>query len=145
MRTGFTSRRMRAWPEDVVRIGRLLHPIGVGLGQHAGAGNGLVDAPLLVGVDHQLVLPADLFAHQQRSPQVVCGFAANLKLEVGPAVRETFAAEPPHLLIAEAEPSRRGRVRGIAPVREPSQPLRHHDVAAGEDVHCLVRVIASSM
>ena len=104
MRTGFTSRRMRAWPEDVVGIGGLLHPVGRGWGEHAGADDGLVDAPLLVGVDHQLVLPADLFAHEQRAPEVVGGLAANLKLEVRPALGESFAAEAPHLLVAEAEP-----------------------------------------
>ncbi len=91
--------------EDVVGVGGFFHPPGVEWSQGAGAFDGFEDAPLLVGVDHEAVVRADLFAHDLAAAEVVCGVAADFEFEVGPAVGEAFAAEAADLFVAEAEPA----------------------------------------
>ena len=59
---GAASRRMRAWPRmSSGLVGSSIHQ-GSSAASCAGAVDGFFDAPLLIGVDHELVGPADLFA-----------------------------------------------------------------------------------
>ena len=114
MRMGASFAADAGVAEDVVGAGGLFHPPGLKGAQRAGASNGLVDAPLLVGVQHEPVVRADLFAHDAAAAEVVGGVAANLELEVSPAFGESFAAELSDLFFAEAEPAGGGGVGGIA-------------------------------
>ena len=93
MRTGARLRRgSRAWPSmSSGLVGSSIHH-GCSSAKLPSALYRFIDAPLLVGVHHQLVGPADLFAHEAAAPQVVRGVAADLQLELGPALRERFAA-----------------------------------------------------
>ena len=77
--------------EDVVGAGGLFHPPGLEFGELAGAVDGFEDAPLLVGVDHELVGPADLFADDVAAAEIFGGVAAYFEFEVGPAFGEGFA------------------------------------------------------
>ena len=114
MRMGATSRRMRAWPRmSSGLVGSSIHH-GLSGREGAGAFDGFEDAPLLVGVDHELVGPADLFADDVAAAEIVGGVAADFELEVGPAVGEAFAAEAADLFVAEAEPADGGGVGGVA-------------------------------
>ena len=100
--------------QDVVGAGGLFHPPRIEGLERLGAGDGDVDIPALVGVDHQLVGPADLFADDHAAAQVFVGIAANLELEVGPAIGECFLAEAADFLFGVAEPADGCRVGGIA-------------------------------
>ncbi len=78
--------------EDVVGAGWLFHPPGLQLGKLADALDCLLNAPLLVGIHHQLVVPADFFAHEAAAANVVLRVASYFELEMGPAFGEGFAA-----------------------------------------------------
>ena len=83
----------------------------------------LKNAPLLVGIDHQLVGPADLFADNVTAAEVFCRIAAHLELEIGPAFCERFVAETANLLVRVAEPADRCGVGGVALLAEQSESL----------------------
>ena len=109
-----TSRRMRAWPRmSSGLVGSSIHQ-GFERGELAGAVDGFEDAPLLVGVDHELVGPADLFADDVAAAEVFGWVAAYFEFEVGPAFGEGFVAEAADLFFAVAEPADRGGVGGVA-------------------------------
>src|ERR1700694_4121901 len=67
--------------ENVVGAGGLLHPPGVDGAELASAGDGFFDSPLLVGVDHEFVAPADLFTDNVAAAKVLCRVAAYFELE----------------------------------------------------------------
>ena len=79
-------------PQNVVGAGWLLHPPGLQFGKFAGALDRFVNAPLLVRIHHQLVGPANLFSYQAAAANVVLRMAANLELEMGPALGQGFVA-----------------------------------------------------
>ena len=116
--------------EDVVRAGGLFHPPRVHFGEGAGALDGFKHTPLLVGIDHQLAGRANLLANDAGAAEIVFGQAADLELEVRPALGERLAAEPPNLFLGVAEPSNRRGVRGIAVGFEQREPLRKAGGAA---------------
>ncbi len=109
--------------EDVIRIGWLFHPPQVQLGQLTRTGNGLLDAPPLVGIDHQFVVPPNLLAHQQSAPQIVLCVPSHLQFEAGPSIRQSSPAECTNLLIAEAVPANRGRISGVSLTAQQAQPF----------------------
>ena len=76
MRTGGGFAADAGVAEDVVGAGGLFHPPGVDGREGAGAGDGFDDAPFLVGVDHEFVGPADLFADDVAAAEVFGGIAA---------------------------------------------------------------------
>ena len=101
--------------EDVVGAGGLFHPPGVERGLScAGAVDGFEDAPALVGVDHELVVPADFAADEEAAAEVVGGVATDFEFEVGPAVGEGLLAEAADFGVVEAEPADGGGVGGQA-------------------------------
>jgi hypothetical protein len=127
--------------EDVVGAGGLFHPPGFEFGELTGALDGFEDAPLLVGVDHELVGPADLFADDVAAAEVVDWVAADFELEVGPAFGEGFVAEAADLVFGVAEPAYGGGVGGIAGLLELGKAGGFAGVArGGEDVEGFLRV-----
>src|ERR1700679_1956233 len=91
--------------EDVVWAGGLLHPVGLEFGELVGSFDGFKDSPLLVGVDHELVGPADLVADDVAAAEIFGGIATYLELEVGPAFGQGFFCETADLFFAVAEPA----------------------------------------
>src|SRR6266567_831772 len=131
--------------ENVIRAGRLLHPPQVQLGQLPCTGNSLLDAPPLVGIDHQLVGPPNLFAHQPAAPQIVLCVSPHLQFEAGPALSQRLPAKRANLLVAEAVPPDGGRVRGISLAPQQAQPFSLAMLRVLEDLASLRRESASSI
>src|SRR6185437_16159691 len=100
--------------EDVVGTSRLFHPPGRKFRELAGADDGFEDAPLLVGVDHELVRPADLFADDMTTAKIVGCIPSYLQLEVGPAFGQCLSRKAAYLFFAVTEPACRGGVGGVA-------------------------------
>ena len=67
--------------EDVVRIGGFFHPPWVEGAEGAGAFDSFDDAPLLVGVDHEAIVGADLFADDPAAAEIVSGTPPTLSLK----------------------------------------------------------------
>jgi hypothetical protein len=91
--------RNRRVAKHVVWTRRLLDPEQVEARERLHVADRFVDVPALVGVDHQLAAGTDRFAHQREPARVVGRVGADLDLEVCEAVRERFAAQPPHFLV----------------------------------------------
>jgi hypothetical protein len=119
--------------EDVVGACRFFHPPGVQFGESVGAGDGFEDAPLLVGVNHEAVVWADLLTNDAAAAEVVLGFAADFELEVGPAFGEGFTAQEADFIVAEAEPANGGGVGGVALGFEGLEAFRHGWLAIAQD------------
>ncbi len=89
----------------------------------------------MVGVDHELVGPADLFADDLTTVKIVCGVSAYFEFEVGPAFGEGFVAEAADLFVGVAEPAYGGGVGGVALLLELGEALGFAGAAGfGEDV-----------
>jgi hypothetical protein len=56
----------------------------------AGALDRFKDSPFLIGVNHELVRPADFFADDVAAAEIFSGVAADLEFEVGPAFGESL-------------------------------------------------------
>ena len=69
--------------------------------------------PALIGVDHELAGRPNLVPDQAHPTRIVLGCAADLDLEMRPAVGERFATERLDAVVGVAEPADRRRVRGI--------------------------------
>src|SRR5271163_2496085 len=67
--------------KDVVWAGGLFHPPRPQLGELAGAGDGFGDSPLLIGVNHHVIMRADRVAHDATAMEVVFAIATNLELD----------------------------------------------------------------
>ena len=87
-------------------------------------GDGFIDVPHLVRVHHQLAAGADFLAQNAGAAHVFIQIAADLLLEMRPALRDAFAREAANLVVVVAEPARRGRVSRVA--------LREHLLLAHE-------------
>src|SRR6266851_1016552 len=79
--------------------------------------------PPLVGIDHQLVGPPNLFAHQPAAPQIVLRVSPHLQFEAGPALRQRLPAKRTNLLVTEAVPADGGRIRGVSLAPQQAQPF----------------------
>src|SRR5215204_2864590 len=98
-----------------------------------------MDVPDLVGVHHQRVPPPALLADERGAVHVVGEAAADLHLEVRPALAERLAQQASYLLVRVAEPPGGGRVGRVAALAYRSLALRLSRFAAAQDVERLVR------
>lgn len=98
--------------EDVVGTGRLLDPVGLELGEGLGPGDRLVHVPALVGVDGDADVGADHRAGDPAAAYVVRQIGAHLQLDLPEPVGDGLGGEAGELLVAVAEPARRGGVGG---------------------------------
>ena len=78
--------------QNVVSRGRLLDPVKLELLQLLHPVNRLPDPPLLVGVHHELPLPADGLPHDGAPPDVILHIGPHLQLEVIEPVRHELLA-----------------------------------------------------
>ena len=76
----------------------------------AGAVDGFEDAPLLIGVNHEFVVPADLFADDVTATEIFGRVATYFEFEVGPAFGEGLLGETADFFFAVAEPANGGGV-----------------------------------
>src|SRR6185437_3370425 len=120
--------------KDVVGAGWLFHPPRIEFSQRPRARHRLIDTPLLVGIHHELVGPADLFTHNSPAAKVARGVAADLELEMRPAFSERLAAQRADLLIAESKPANRSGVRRIAVTLQLRDPLVSRRAATIENL-----------
>ena len=105
-----------------------------------GTVDGFEDSPLLVGVDHELVGPADLFADDVAAAEVLGGVAAYFEFEVGPAFGQGFVTETADLVFAVAEPSYGGGVGGVALLLKECETFWFAAAAGfGEDIEGFLR------
>ncbi len=126
--------------EDVVGAGGLFHPPGLEFGELAGAVDSFENSPLLVGVDHELVGPADLFTNDLAAVEIVGWVAAYFEFEVRPAFGEGFVAETADLFFAVAEPAYRRGVGGVALLFEEREAFGFAYAAGfGEDFEGFLR------
>ena len=65
----------------------------------------LLDPPLLVGVHHELPVPADGLSHDGTPPDVILHIRPDLQLEIVEAVRHELLTELHNLLLRVAEPA----------------------------------------
>ena len=93
-RTGATPRAIAAWPSTSSgNVGSSIHQRS-NFASVVDARDRLVDVPALVGVDHQLARPGRSRSRTSAdAPCVVFGRAADLDLEMRPAVGERLAAQ----------------------------------------------------
>ncbi len=114
--------------------------------------NRLVDAPDLVGVQHQLPFRPDRLAQETSAAQVGLQVTAHFELEVHEAGRHRLGGQLPDLLVGVAEPSRRSGVRRIAVFQHrglPSgsagrEPAQHLDcLRAGQRIVDVAEIDAS--
>ena len=100
--------------QDVVRAGGLLDPVDVELREVVDPVDRLGHVPALVRVDGDgEALAADLAGDAQTS-DVVLAVRAHLELDLAEALVDRLAAQAGQLLVAVAQPARRGRVGGVA-------------------------------
>ena len=73
----------------------------------------------LVGIHHQLPLPADFLPHDGGSVNVIFQICSNFDFEVSPSCGDGFPAESAEFLIRISEPTGRCRIGRVAPLSEP--------------------------
>ena len=110
--------------KDVVRAGGLLNPPRVKCGQLPHLANGLIHVPNLIGIHHQLAIPADLFPQYGGSTHVIGQVAADLLFEVGPTFGDGFLGQSSYFFLGIAQPTCRGRVTGVAVLQHFLLPAR---------------------
>ena len=104
---GATARRTAAWPRTSSGlVGSSIHS-GLNSARCAHPFDGLGHVPHLVRVDHEIGVPADHLARDAQAPDVVLEVGADLELDVAIALVDGLLEQPPQLLVAVAEPSRR--------------------------------------
>src|SRR5689334_18918772 len=86
--------------EHVVRARGLFDPPGVEARELRHVFNRIIDIPHLIRVEHQLATLTNHLAHDPQAPHVVGDIAANLDLEVSPAIRHALATQLTDLLVA---------------------------------------------
>ena len=104
----------RGVTEHVVGTGRLLDPERRELGEATDPLDGLRHVPHLVGIDHQVGVPADDLAGDGHAAVVVVAVRAHLELDVPVARVRGFLTQTAQLVVGVAEPSRARGVAGVA-------------------------------
>ena len=110
---GETALRMAAWPSTSSGlVGSSIHS-GLNSASALHPVDRLGHVPDLVGVDHQVRVPADDVPRDAEPPDVVVQVRADLELDVPVPGVDGLLAEPPELLVGVAEPSRARRVARV--------------------------------
>jgi hypothetical protein len=91
--------------------------------------DGLVDAPALIGIEHQRPALSELGTHKRCPADVALEIMPDLHLHVGESVRERTTHERKNFLVLVAEPPGRGRVGRVSGPKDLGLAL-----AAGRDV-----------
>src|SRR4029434_5965263 len=95
-RHGLRNRRVT---KDVGGARRLLDPPRIEWRELLRPSNRFVDVPLLVGVDHEPAVGANLLANDPQSADIVLQVAAHFDLEMGPPGGDALAAQSTDLLV----------------------------------------------
>ena len=105
----------RAMAEHIVRMRGFLEPEEVQVAGGFGEGDGLVDRPLLIGIDHETHGVARSLSHEACAANIPGDILrADLQFHGRETLRRGLSDIAGHLLVAVVEPTNRGVVTGVA-------------------------------